>query len=161
MWGIKRRLSGSTLVETLVMMLVAGIVFLSVMDGLTLFTRLQTRRAEALLTAGRQRDGYWRLEALTARADSIRAGHGEMEIYRGGRLSLLSLGDSVLVYAAGEFRDTLLRGVAAVRLSGDRPDTLEVALAQGFTIRFAVKLPAAEVYCRTLNEIEEGYGYEE
>ena len=39
-------LRGSTLVETLVMMLVAGIVFLTVMDGMTLFTRLQVRRAE-------------------------------------------------------------------------------------------------------------------
>lgn len=143
------------------MMLVAGIVFLAVMDGLTLFTRLQTRRAGALLTAGRQRDGYWRLESLTSGADSILAGRSGVELYRGGRQSLLSLGNSVLVYAAGEFRDTLLRGVAAVRLSGDRPDTLEVALAQGFTIRFAVKLPAGEEYRRSLDEIEEGYGYEE
>lgn len=143
------------------MMLVAGIVFLSVMDGLTLFTRLQTRRAGALLTAGRQRDGYFRLESLTSGADSILAGRGGVEIYRGGRRSLLSLGDSVLVYAVGGFRDTLLRAVAAFRLSGDRPDTLEVALAEGFTLRFAVRLPAAEVYRKALDEIEEGYGYEE
>lgn len=143
------------------MMLVAGIVFLSVMDGLTLFTRLQTRRAEALFTAGRQRDGYFRLEALTARADSILAGLGGVELYRGGRLSLLSLGDSALVYSYREFRDTLLRAVTAVRLSGDEPDTLKVALAQGFTIRFAVRPPAAKVYRKSLDEIEEGYGYEE
>lgn len=143
------------------MMLVAGIVFLTVMDGLTLFTRLQTRRARALLTAGRQRDGYFRLESLTARADSILAGRGGVELYRGGRQSLLSLWDSVLVYAAGGFRDTLLRAVAAVRLLGDEPDTLKVALAQGFTIRFAVRPPAAEVYRKSLDEIEEGYGYEE
>lgn len=143
------------------MMLVAGIVFLSVMDGLTLFTRLQTRRAEALFPAGRQRDGYFRLESLTARADSILAGRGGVELYRGGRLSLLSLGDSVLVYAAGGFRDTLLRAVAALRLSGERPDTLEVALAEGFTLRFAVRPPAAEAYRRSVDEIEEGYGYEE
>lgn len=143
------------------MMLVAGIVFLSVMDGLTLFTRLQTRRAGALLTAGRQRDGYFRLESLTSGADSILAGRGGVEIYRHGRLSLLSLGDSALVYSYREFRDTLLRGVAAVRLSGDRPDTLEVAVAHGFTIRFAVRTPAAEVYRKALDEIEEGYDYEE
>lgn len=43
-----RTLTGSTLAETLVMMIVAGVVFLSVMDGLTLFTRLQTQRAAAL-----------------------------------------------------------------------------------------------------------------
>lgn len=161
MRGIKRKLRGSTLVETLMMMLVAGIVFLSVMDGLTLFTRLQTRRAGALLSAGRQRDGYFRLEALTARADSILAGRGGVEIYRGGRQSLLSLGDSVVVYAAGAFRDTLLRGVAAMRLAGEQPDTLEVAIAEGFTLRFAVRTPAAEVYRKALDEIEEGYDYEE
>lgn len=143
------------------MILVAGIVFLAVMDGLTLFTRLQMRRAEALLLAGRLRDGYFRLEALTAGADSILAGRGELEIYSRGRQTALSLGDSAVVYRAGDFRDTLLRGVAAMRLSGDRPDTLEVALTEGFTLRFAVRPPAAEVYRRSVDEIEEDYGYEE
>ena len=57
-------LRGSTLVETLVMMLVAGIVFLTVMDGMTLFTRLQVRRAEALLAAVRKVDGYYRTLSL-------------------------------------------------------------------------------------------------
>lgn len=42
-----RTFRASTLAETLVMMLVAGIVFLTVMDGLTLFSRLQAQRMEA------------------------------------------------------------------------------------------------------------------
>ncbi len=161
--GIRKATShrGTTLVETLVMMLVAGIVFLAVMDGLTLFTRLQTRRAEALLTGGRQRDGYFRLEALVSGADSILTGRDGLEVYCGGRLSELSVRDSVLVYRAGEFRDTLLPGVTALRLAGDDPDSLEIGLAAGFTVRFPVELPPAERYRESLDELEKGYGYEE
>lgn len=161
--GIRKdtSLRGTTLVETLVMMLVAGIVFLAVMDGLTLFTRLQTRRAEALLTGGRQRDGYFRLESLVSGADSILTGRDGLEVYCGGRLSELSVRDSALVYWAGEFRDTLLSGVTALRLAGDDPDSLEIGLAAGFTVRFLVEPPPAERYREALDELENGYGYEE
>lgn len=158
---INHTLRGSTLVETLVMMLVAGVVFLAVMDGLTLFTRLQTFRTEALLTGGRQRDGYFRLEALVSGADSILGGRDGLEVYRGGRQSVLLLRDSALVYRVGEFRDTLLAGVAGMGLSGVKPDTLEVALAAGFTVRFPVEPPPEERYRESLDELENGYGYEE
>lgn len=158
---INHTLQGSTLVETLVMMLVAGVVFLAVMDGLTLFTRLQTRRVGVLLENGRRRDGYFRLESLSMQADSIRSGRDGLDVYRGGRRSVLALCNSALVYRTGEFRDTLLSGVAGLRLSGTDPDTLEVALAEGFALRFPVKLPPRERYCRSLDEIEEGYDYEE
>lgn len=155
-------LGGSTLVETLVMMLVAGIVFLSVMDGLALFARLQTRRTEALLTAGRQRNGYFRLESLTARADSILAGSDGVEFYRGGRRLLLTMGDSAAVLCTEAFRDTLLRGVAAISLSdGGGHDTLELTLAAGYTVRFPVKPSETKVYREVLDAIEKGYGYEE
>lgn len=158
--GLNHTLRASTLVETLVMMLVAGIVFFAVMDGLTLFTRLQARRAEALLENGRRRDGYFRLESLAASADSIRTGREGVAVYYGSRESALALCDSALVYRSGEFRDTLLTGVAGLRLSGSAPDTLEVALAEGFMLRFPVELPPREQYRRSLEEIEEGYDYE-
>lgn len=158
--GLNHTLRASTLVETLVMMLVAGIVFLAVMDGLTLFTRLQARRAEALLENGRRRDGYFRLESLAAGADSIRSGRGGLDVFHGGRHSVLALCDSALVYHAEEFRDTLMAGVAGLKLSGDDPDTLEVILAEGFTVRFLVATSPAERYRVSLEEIEEGYEYE-
>lgn len=52
---MKHTLRGSTLAETLVMMLVAGIVFLAAMEALTLVSRLVARRAAVLVEAGRQR----------------------------------------------------------------------------------------------------------
>ena len=99
------------------MMLVAGIVFLTVMDGLTLFSRLQAQRMEALTAAGRRIDGYYRVVWLISRADSIRPGAPvQLELYCGGSRSELSLRDSALVFSCGDFRDTLLRGVGTLRL---------------------------------------------
>lgn len=154
---------GSTLIETLVMMLVAGIVFLAVMDGLTLFSRLQARRTEALLEAGRRTEGYYRLVALVTAADSIRAkGPGQLTQFRGGRSAELSLCDSVITYRIGAFRDTLLDGVAALRLEeyAAQPDTVEIGFCGAFTVRLAVKPPGRQ-YCAELKKIEDGYGYEE
>ncbi|WP_458451857.1 hypothetical protein [Alistipes finegoldii] len=99
------------------MMLVAGIVFLTVMDGLTLFSRLQAQRMEALTAAGRRIDGYYRVVWLISRADSIRScAPAQLELYCGDSRSELSLRDSALVFSCGDFRDTLLRGVGTLRL---------------------------------------------
>lgn len=161
---IKDTLRGSTMVETLVMMLVAGIVFLAVMDGLTLFTRLQTQRIGALLETGRQREGFYRLETAIAAADSVRPVEGadELAIFRSGAAARLSLRDSALIWRRGEFCDTLLRQAGRLRLveQGDFPDTLEVT-TEGYTIRFPVQFSAQEDYRTAIELLEAGYGYEE
>ena len=48
---VKHTLRGSTLAETLVVMLVTGIVFLAAMEALTLVSRLVARRAAVLVEA--------------------------------------------------------------------------------------------------------------
>ena len=73
---MKHTLRGSTLAETLVMMLVAGIVFLAAMEALTLVSRLVARRAAVLVEAGRQRAGIFRLGQLLTTADSVRGAAG-------------------------------------------------------------------------------------
>ena len=65
---VKHTLRGSTLTETLVVMLVTGIVFLAAMEALTLVSRLVARRAAVLVEAGRQRDGIFRSQRPTASA---------------------------------------------------------------------------------------------
>lgn len=159
MYKLNHTLRASTLVETLVTMITAGIVFLSVTEGLRLFTRLQTRSAEALSANGRMRDGYLRLESLAAGADSILAADDGLEVYRGGRSAALQLRDSALVCRSGAFRDTLLTGVASLRLCGTESDTVEAVFAR-FKARFPVANPPSVRYGRALEEIENGYGYE-
>jgi hypothetical protein len=137
--------------------------FLTVMDGMTLFTRLQVRRAEALLAAGRKVDGYYRTLSLITAADSVCPAAPEwLTLYGGGRQAELILRDSVLVYRAGAFLDTLSDGVCLLRLEKctAAPDTVQVGFGAGFTAGFPVPAPA-RLYRIVLDEIEEGYGYEE
>lgn len=158
-------LRGSTLAELLVTMLVAGIVLLTVMDGFTLFMRMQTRRAGALQAIGRQTEGFFRLAALAAGADSIRAVDERLwELYRRGACETeLALADSALICRKGAFRDTLLTGVGTLRVLSQAalPDTLEVLFTTGAVLRLAAARPAAEQYRTAIERIERGYGCEE
>lgn len=168
MCRVKHTLRGSTLAETLVMMLVAGIVFLAAMEALTLVSQLVARRTAVLVEAGRQRDGIFRIGQLLAAADSVRSaeggdGTGELlYLYRAGRETALAPGDSAVLYVAGEFRDTLLRRVGPMRLvrCDAASDTLEIGMP-GRTLKFPVLRPARQRYEKAIAEIENGYGYED
>lgn len=162
-----RTLTGSTLAETLVMMIVAGVIFLSVMDGLTLFMRLQTQWAAALVENGRASEGYYRLENLIADADSICDEAGGLVLFRSGQQGLLAIRDSILLYIAADYRDTLFRTAENLsRFKGEsgQPDTVSVRVRIGkteLTIRVVTRPGREENYRMELNRIEEGYGYDE
>ena len=164
---VKHTLRGSTLAETLVMMLVAGIVFLAAMEALTLVSRLVARRAAVLVEAGRQHDGIFRLGQLLVTADSVRgaAGGGTGELlylYRAGGETTLTTRDSAAVFVAGEFRDTLLRRVGHMQLlrCDAAADTLEIDVGSHM-LKLPVLRPAWESYGRRIAEIEKDHGYEE
>lgn len=161
---LKNAWQGSTLAETLVTMLVAGIVLLTVMDGVSLFFSMQTRRSEALLENGRQTEGLFRLAALAAASDSIRPDAAGWIVYRrGGDTAVLSLTDSALIFCSGAFRDTLLTevGTLCVVSHAATPDTLVIGFGSGLRLRFAAAMPVAEHYRDAVERMEEGYGYEE
>jgi len=165
---VKHTLRGSTLAETLVMMLVAGIVFLSAMEALTLVSRLVARRTAVLVETGRQRDGIFRIRQLLATADSLRIeasgfGGGEpLHLYCAGRGATLTACDSAAVFVAGAFRDTLLHRVGRLRLlrCDAAADTLEIDV-EGRTLRLPVPRSARESYEQRIAEIEKGHGYED
>lgn len=160
-------LRGSTLAETLVMMIVAGIIFLSVMDGLRLFNRLLVQRMRTIEASGRITAGYYRLEALVAGTDSLYLRNGVLQLYCGAEGPTLEVADSALVCRRGALCDTLLRsvdGLYPVPGNGMIADTVVVgycASAGGFALRFASKKPMERHYEISIGQIEEGYGYEE
>lgn len=155
---------GSTLVETLVMMLVVGIIFLSVMDGLTLFTHLQIRRVKELVAASNCSEGYHRLALLIKNADSIVSAVkiGQLELFSHGERSMLIHADSILVYYRGEFCDTLFNRVELLQLVENdmSPDSVKIRFSTGFCMRFPVQ-SSAKLYQAAMEKLEVDYVYKE
>lgn len=132
---IRKRLMASTLVEVLILMILSGIVFLSVMDGLGLLRRFLDRTSQRIAGHTEQYAGYFRTVDLAEDSDSLFAeNERSVALYRrGGIHARLSLADSALIVRQDERSDTLLRGVVRLRTapdigSGGRIDTLIVEL---------------------------------
>lgn len=161
----------STLVEVLILMILSGIVFLSVMDGLGLLRRFLDGTSQRIAGHTEQYAGYFRTVDLTGDSDSLLAeNERSVALYRrGGIHARLSLADSVLIVRQDERSDTLLRGVVRLRTAPDtgprgRIDTLLIELRTerdsllevGFASRH---LP--DLRLEWLDEQEEQYQYEE
>lgn len=161
MRGMNHTLRASTLVETLVTMLVTGIVFLAATEGLELVARLQIRRAEAIRTATDLREGCQRLATLLLTSDSLKEEGDRLRFFRAGMTSTFALQESMLLFTRGLFVDTLLDGVGHLRLAvGDaEADTLEIAV-RGRLLHFPVLKPSQRSYETAIAEIEKRYGYE-
>lgn len=164
--GKKSVLQGSTLAETLVMMIVAGVVLMGAMEGMTLFNRLLLSRTEALLARKRTTDGYYRMESLVAEADSVRMENGNLVLFRAEKTACIEIHDSALIYRMIPFCDTLLYPVEYLRvargLSG--ADTVLIELCQPagrFILRFSLRPSPEDSYHTQIEKIENGYGYDE
>ena len=124
-----KRLPASTLVEVLILMILGGIVFLSVMDGFGLLRRFLDRTSLQIAGRTEQYAGYFRTADLAGMSDN-----GALALYRGGEIyGRIERIDSALIVHQGERTDTLLRKVAGLRtipeIPRDRPvDTLVVEL---------------------------------
>ena len=160
-------LPASTLVEVLILMILSGVVFLSVMDGLGLLRRFLDRTAQRIAERTEQYAGYFR----TVDSDSlISEGERTLALYRkGGIHARLSLADSALIVRQDERSDTLLRNVVRLRtvpepVLGARIDTLIVELRTEqdsvLSIGFVSRRPP-DPLLKKLSEQEARYKYEE
>ena len=78
-------LPASTLVEILILMILSGVVFLSVMDGLGLLRRFLDRTAQRIAERTEQYAGYFRTVDLAGDSDSlISEGERTLALYRKG-----------------------------------------------------------------------------
>lgn len=136
--SIPERLPASTLVEVLILMIISGIVFLSVMDGIGLLRRFLDRTSLRIAERTDQYAGYFRTADLTGLSDSLLTeDEHSVALYRGGAVhARIALADSALVVLQaerGERADTLLHGVVRLRTvpqsePGRHIDTLIVEL---------------------------------
>ena len=164
-------LPASTLVEVLILMILSGVVFLSVMDGLGLLRRFLDRTAQRIAERTEQYAGYFRTVDLAGDSDSlISEGERTLALYRkGGIHARLSLADSALIVRQDERSDTLLRNVVRLRtvpepVPGARIDTMIVELRTEqdsvLSIGFVSRRPP-DPLLEKLSEQEAKYRYEE
>ena len=118
---MKRRFSytfaASTLVEILIVIIVSGILFIALFDGVNLVRRY-TNRLNKMLAAGNSLlDSYQQLDHLFLSCDSVTASTGIFCFYKGWeRLALVEHRDSLLVCTRSIGVDTLFREVEEIRI---------------------------------------------
>jgi hypothetical protein len=125
------KLRATTLAETLVVMVVAGIVLLVVTEGFVLFRNHTAGLAGRITENSRFYDGYYRLEEMAAGADSITGENGRAIFWRGGERTELVLRDSMLIAFYGSISDTLIQGVGRLAVE----DSLMVTV-QGLRLTY-------------------------
>lgn len=91
---MKRRFSytfaASTLVEMLIVIIVSGILFIALFDGVDLVRRYTNRLNKALAAGNSLLDSYQQLDHLFLSCDSVTASTGIFCFYKGGeRLALV------------------------------------------------------------------------
>ena len=161
----------STLVEVLILMILSGIVFLSVMDGLGLLRHFLDRTAQRIAGHTEQYAGYFRTVDLAGDSDSlVLESEGALALHRrGGVHARLSLADSALIVRQDERSDTLLRNVVRLRTVpeptlGARIDTMIVELRTEqdsvLSIGFVSRRPP-DALLDQLSGLEATYRYEE
>lgn len=164
-------LKAFTIAELLIYMIIAGIIFLSVMEGFSLMVRYSAARTEKIVSGSEYYNGYHRLTGLAMAADSISAGeYDDIVLFlRGVPSAGLSVADSLLIAEKSGLRDTLLRNVARMRIiASDNvrniSDTLCIEVSppgsERLRIGFGITPPREKSAERDILENEKDYNYE-
>jgi hypothetical protein len=138
------------------------------MDGLVLFNRYTGRKTGEIIDNMRLYEGYSRLEHLAATSDSLSADGASISLFRrGNAFAILAESDSLLIVRAGAMTDTLLTGVAGlrvyespVRTDADSLCITVTTLGGSLGISFPVTLPPEKRAMEILKEQEKQYAYE-
>ena len=126
---ITTKLRGTTIVELLVVMIVSGIVFLLLFDGLSIIQRyngmLNTRlKEESSLLYSHQT-----IETLIHRSDSIRQSNYNLLLFSGGvNFETLSIDSTcITVFSEEDYSDTLFTNYISLQTHpiGNRPNLID------------------------------------
>lgn len=110
-----------TLPEMLVVIIVSGILFVAMFDGVDLVKRYTKRLAGEMLTGETLPDSFRQLDFLFQASDSVRVENGGFCFYwQGERQAVVEFRDSLLLSTRLERLDTLFRNVAGVRSVPER-----------------------------------------
>lgn len=125
----RSRVAAFTITETLVAMLISGILLLGVYEGIGTIRRFTDKAVPRMLDGSDVMGGVERFEALFARTDSVHKSGERYLLYGVGEPVAVLRADSLLIVEFAESRDTLFRNVRSVYdRSAARVDSLFVTL---------------------------------
>lgn len=160
-------LKGMTMPELLVTMIIAGILFLSVMDGFRLFYRYTSRVSDRISGNMDFYDSYYSLGELITAADSMVYNGENVGVYSDGmQTASLYEADSSIMMEVGERCDTILPKASFIfseHIGYGLVDSLAIsAMHNGESVRFSfmVNTPVEVRLSESAEEQESSYGYE-
>lgn len=162
------RLKAQTLMEVLVAMIIGGIIFLSIMDGMILFRQYAASVTERMESNIGLYDSYYRLETLVSNSDSILDTGRSLEIYtEGNQRYTLKESDSLILLSQGDFSDTLFIGMSIIPVFNKNNPRWVDALClmvpsedSVYRFCFATGLLDKMRIKQTIDQLEEEYQYE-
>lgn len=151
-------------------MIVSGIVFLAVMDGMALFGRYAGRKTDEITANMRLWEGYGLMRHLAAVSDSVSGWDGSIELFRRDSLAaeIFATPDSMLIARRTTRTDTLMEGISELRVAGTDARTgvdsicMRVRTPDGgsIAISFPITPSTSRLAVWRLGQREKQYAYE-
>ncbi|MDR2125804.1 MAG: type II secretion system GspH family protein [Prevotellaceae bacterium] len=158
-----------TLVELLVVMIIAGIIMLSIMEGFHLVHRVTLGKQIQIADNMDVYDAYFHLENIISNSDSVIADDdANLTFYANSNYrSSLYRENSLLIISFAGISDTVLQNISALRLIKSDllyiSDTVAIDIPYKDTAsvcwKFAVPVPAEKIFHLAMDEKEKDYIY--
>ncbi|MDR0896094.1 MAG: hypothetical protein LBN06_12510 [Prevotellaceae bacterium] len=140
-------LKGSTLAELLVVMIVSGILFLLVFDGMDLIHRYNRLLNKRLTEKSHLLYSHQVLESILERSDSLcRYDHRLWTYNHGTSSESLEVDSACLILHNGEKTDTLFMGLLDLRLY---PEDEEIRLLDSLIIYIPIRRDTLQLHYTT------------
>jgi prepilin-type N-terminal cleavage/methylation domain-containing protein len=159
-----------TLAELLVVMIIAGIIMLSIMEGFALVHRITSNKQSQITENMDIYDAYYHLENIVSNSDSVEVDdNGNLIFYRDSNYQSSVYKENLfLIMNFAGINDTVLKNVSALRLiKKELPsvsDTVAIDISYQDTStvcwKFAIPVSAEKIFDITMEEKEKDYIYE-
>lgn len=124
---INKRLKASTLVELLLTMIISGIIFLLVFDGVDIIKRFSNIMSRRIYANQTLLFSHQFMEHLMEHSDSVIARNNTLLFYKGGIApDSVTIGESSFILKTWGATDTLFTGYIAYRVSTSVKDTSHI-----------------------------------
>jgi prepilin-type N-terminal cleavage/methylation domain-containing protein len=164
------KIKAFTLAELLVVMIIAGIIILSIMEGFALIHRITFNKQNQIIENMDIYDAYYHLESVIGNSDSVVTDdNGNLTFYNDSNYhSVIYKENSCLIMNFAGTNDTVLKNISELRLIKKEQtylsDTVAIDISYQDTStvcwKFTVPVSAEKIFELTMEEKEKDYIYE-